>query len=109
MVRIDAAVKQRVRDILTIAQQHRTEMFETGHWMEIIDQICAKHGLTKGELLSARRSRDLVVARHEAFYRMSKETAMSLPAIGRRMGGKDHTTVLWGIRRHKERMEAAGL
>jgi chromosomal replication initiation ATPase DnaA len=27
---------------------------------------------------------------------------MSLPQIGRRLGGRDHTTVLHGIRRHCE-------
>ncbi len=107
MVRIDEAVKQRVRDILTIAQENRAEAFDPGHWLEIIDQVCAKHGLTRGELLSSRRSKSLVAARHEAMYRMGKETSMSLPAIGRRMGGKDHTTVLHGIRKHAAKLEAA--
>ncbi|UJW87909.1 helix-turn-helix domain-containing protein [Devosia sp. SL43] len=104
MVRIDAAVRERVRDILTIAQQHRAEAFDPGHWLEIIDQVCVKHDITRGELLSSRRARPIVAARHEAMYRMSKETSMSLPAIGRRLGDKDHTTVLSGIRRHEERM-----
>ena len=41
-------------------------------------------------------------------YRMKTETTMSLPKIGDRLGGKDHTTVLYGIRKHKAKMEAAG-
>lgn len=103
VVRINEEVKQRVRDILRIAQENRVEPFDPGHWLEIIDQTCAKHRLTRAELLSARRSTPLVLARQEAMYRMSKETTMSLPAIGRRMGGRDHTTVLYGIRKHAER------
>lgn len=107
-VRITEETKKRVHDFLVVAQENRAEVFDPGHWLEVIDQVCAKHSLTRAELLSSRRSRPLVIARHEAMYRMSKETTMSLPAIGRRMGGKDHSTVLSGIRRHKQRMEAAG-
>lgn len=106
---ITEETKKRVRDILAIAQESRAEVFDPGHWLEVIDQVCAKHSLTRAELLSSRRDRPLVAARHEAMYRMSKETSMSLPAIGRRMGNKDHTTVLHGIRKHKAKLEAAGL
>jgi hypothetical protein len=106
---IDDAVRQRVRDILEIASQTRVEPFEPGHWLEIIDQVCAKHSLTRSELIGCRRERRLVAARHEAMYRMSKETTMSLPAIGRRMGNKDHSTVLHAIRKHAARMQAMEL
>ena len=67
----------------------------------IMREVCDKHGISKSELLSPRRAVPIVAARHEAMYRMSKETTMSLPAIGRRMGGRDHTTVLHGIRKYE--------
>lgn len=67
---------------------------------EIIREVCIKYGLTKPELFSARRRNPLPEARHEAMYRMSKETQLSLPAIGRKLGGRDHTTVIHGIRKH---------
>lgn len=101
---ITEETKQRVHDILVIAQENRAEPLDTGHWMDIVREVCAKHCLTKSELMSDRRARNLVAARHEAMYRMSKETTMSLPAIGRRMGHKDHTTVLHGIRRHEAKL-----
>lgn len=75
-------------------------------WRHIIHEVCTKHGLTFSEITGERREHRLVVARHEAFYRLSRETAMSLPMIGRRFSGRDHTTVLYGLRKHAERMEA---
>jgi hypothetical protein len=74
-------------------------------WKLIVQEVCAKHGLTLPVILGARRSKQIVLARHEAFYRLSTETTMSLPQIGYRMGGKDHSTVIHGIRQHEARME----
>lgn len=67
-------------------------------------QTAKKHGLTIHELLSPRRQRKIVIARHEAMWRCVKETSLSLPQIGRILGGKDHTTVLHGVRRHEQRI-----
>lgn len=70
----------------------------------IIREVAAKHGLTVWEVKATRRKVKIVDARYEAFFRLSKETAMSLPMIGRKLGGYDHTTVLHGIRMHEKRM-----
>lgn len=78
----------------------------TQTWRRIILETAIKHNIMPAEMLSAQRAYKLVIARHEVMYRMKTETTMSLPAIGRRLG-KDHTTVLHGVRRHIERMEAA--
>jgi hypothetical protein len=72
----------------------------------IVDEVCAKHGLSYHEIVGAQRGKKIVAARHEAFYRLSKETTLSLLAIGRVMGGKDHTTCINGIKKHLERMNA---
>jgi chromosomal replication initiation ATPase DnaA len=61
--------------------------------------------MTQGTILSRSRSREIVEARNEAFYH-SQKLGKSLPQIGR-FYARDHTTVLNGIRRHKQRMEAA--
>ena len=73
----------------------------------ICQEVAEKHGLTPVELRSARRSKNVVRARHEVFWRCKQETTASLPQIGRLMGGKDHTTVLHGIRMHERRMREA--
>lgn len=74
-------------------------------WRQIIREVCEKHGITYIELCSKRRARTLVMARHEACYRLRNETTMSYPQIGQRIGGRDHTTALSSIKRY-ERMLA---
>ena len=75
----------------------------------IIDKVCEKHGLTYMEITGDQRRKGVVAARHEAMYLLSKQTTLSLKAIGRVMGDKDHTTVLHGIKQHtKKLMVAAG-
>ena len=50
-------------------------------------------------LLSSHRSQPLVEARWIAMYLLKKLKHFSYPEIGRRMGDRDHTTVLHGVRR----------
>lgn len=81
-------------------------VFKVGQWKVIIRDICKKYEIHLADLMSIRRDRATVRARHEAMYRMRVETTMSMPEIGRRLGGRDHTTVLHGIKQHTKRMEA---
>lgn len=74
-------------------------------WMRIAGEVCRKHRVTINELKSPRREKRIVLARQEAIWRVKKETAMSLPAIGRKFN-RDHTTVIWSVRRHQSRIEA---
>lgn len=74
---------------------------------EIIAEVALKHHISVTEMLSYRRSRYIVFARHEAIWRCKKETTNSLPAIGRAFGGFDHTTILHAIRQHEKRMREA--
>lgn len=73
-------------------------------WRQIVEEVQLKYGITPLEMKSRYRDRRLVMARHEAFYRMRHETTLSLPQIAQRMGGFDHTSVLHGIKRHAARL-----
>jgi len=75
--------------------------FDMPSWKRIVYEVATKHHITVAELIGGQRSSPIVAARHEAMYRMKTETAMNLPAIGRRLGGRDHTTVLHGVRRYE--------
>jgi len=77
-------------------------------WQRIALEVGRKHGVKLNELKSARRDRKIVAARHEAFWRCRNETSLSFPQIGKLFGGRDHSTVLHGIKRHEERMKADG-
>lgn len=72
----------------------------------IIDEACEKHGVSYGELIGTIRSRNIVLARQEACYRLRVERHLSWSQIGRIMGGKDHTTALHSYRVHKARIGA---
>jgi hypothetical protein len=58
------------------------------------------------DMFSRRRDYKAVLPRHVAFYLSKKLTLLSLPAIGRRFGGRDHTTVLHGVKKIARMMEA---
>lgn len=53
------------------------------------------------DLKSARRTWDIVRPRQVCFCLMKNLGLQSLPAIGRFMGGKDHTTVMHGVRKYQ--------
>lgn len=93
--------KPRVRDVLDLKLFESVMPIDAYAWKRILLETCAKHNVSMIDLCSHRRFVKIVACRNEAMYRLRTETAMSLPAIGRRLGGKDHTTVLHGIRRHE--------
>lgn len=61
--------------------------------------ICARYGISMLELLSMRRTANIVRPRQIAMYLAKVLTIRSLPEIGRRFNGKDHTTVLHAVRK----------
>ena len=60
--------------------------------------------LSLAALLSSRRDRDVARVRF-AVMLVARDLNYSLPDIGRRLGGRDHTTVLHGVRRAVELLE----
>lgn len=73
-----------------------------GKRIRVIDILCAAgnhFGIKKMDLLSNRRARGLVRARQVVMFLSKEMTTRSLPEIGRLLGGKDHTTVLHGVRK----------
>jgi chromosomal replication initiator protein len=73
-----------------------------------IDEIqlatCEQFGVSEKELLSSTRTARVAQPRQLAMYLARELTSESLPAIGRRFGGRDHTTVLHAWRRIEERI-----
>lgn len=75
--------------------------------IEPVLAVCQRRGVTLEELCGRGRSRAVVQARHEAWLalREDPERCFSLPEIGR-LFGVDHTTVLAGLRKARERVES---
>lgn len=62
-------------------------------------EVRRQFGVEKMDFLSARRNQRFVVPRQVAMALCKRLTRKSLPEIGRRMGNRDHTTILHGCRR----------
>lgn len=73
---------------------------------EIAKAVAKAHGISFIDLISARRTRHLAIARQHAMWLMKKYTTLSLPGIAAILGDRDHTTILHGIRRHQARIDA---
>ncbi|MCU0789607.1 MAG: chromosomal replication initiator protein DnaA [Nitratireductor sp.] len=68
--------------------------------IEDIQKVVARQfNVSKNDLLSNRRTRVIVRPRQIAMYLSKVMTPRSLPEIGRRFGGRDHTTVLHAVRK----------
>jgi chromosomal replication initiator protein len=68
--------------------------------IEEIQRIVARHyNVSRSDLLSSRRTANVVRPRQIAMYLAKTLTLRSLPEIGRRFGGRDHTTVLHAVRK----------
>jgi len=65
---------------------------------EIQSKVSDHYRIRKAEMTSARRARDVARPRQVAMYLSKQLTPRSLPEIGRRFGGRDHTTVIHAVR-----------
>jgi chromosomal replication initiator protein len=82
-----------IRDLIKIAEPKRVKI-------EDIQRIVAKHyNVSRQDILSSRRTASVVKPRQIAMYLSKTLTLRSLPEIGRRFGGRDHTTVLHAVRK----------
>ncbi len=72
-----------------------------------IIQTTAEHFyLTSSDLCGKRRTKDIALARQIAMYLARDLTELSLPKIGEEFGGRDHTTVLYAVRKIEESIES---
>lgn len=71
---------------------------------DIISEVANQFGIHKRDIVGPSRFGFLMPARF-ALYKVLRERGMSLPAIGRWCGGRDHTTIRYGIFRAEYLMD----
>lgn len=71
----------------------------------IIRVVAKQFGVDEGQLLGRQRSREIALPRQIAMYLIRVETGASLPQIGEALGGRDHTTILYGCEKISDRLE----
>ena len=85
--------EREMRDLIRPAEPKRVRI-------EDIQRIVARqYNVSRSDLLSSRRTANVVRPRQVAMYLSKILTLRSLPEIGRRFGGRDHTTVLHAVRK----------
>jgi chromosomal replication initiator protein len=72
---------------------------------QIIDQVSIHFGVQVAALQGRSRSRTIARPRQIAMYLIREETGESLPRIGALLGGRDHTTILYGCERIADLIE----
>ena len=71
----------------------------------VIEAVAGFYSLSPEDLKGRSRTRKVVRPRQLAMHLARQETQASLPQIGRALGGRDHTTVLYGVRQVSDRIE----
>lgn len=89
---IDLAFVEEVLANVLRANQRRISIDEIQ--TRVADHYCIR----KAEMVSARRAREVARPRQVAMYLSKQLTPKSLPDIGRRFGGRDHTTVIHAVK-----------
>ncbi len=69
---------------------------------EIQRRVSEHYNIRLSEMIGPKRVRNFARPRQVAMYLCKQLTSRSLPEIGRRFGGRDHTTVMHGVRRIEE-------
>ncbi len=87
---------------IDFAEEILADMFRASQRKITIDDIQRKVAdhfkIRHAEMTSARRARLVARPRQVAMYLSKQLTPRSLPEIGRRFGGRDHTTVIYAVR-----------
>lgn len=82
-----------------LAQSHESIRIRIDDILKIVGR---HYNVARSDLLSPRRARSIVRPRQVGMYLAKKLTPRSLPEIGRRFGGRDHSTVLHAVRKIEE-------
>lgn len=97
---------ERIRAMLAATPQPATDMTTA----ERIIALCAvSEGVAVGELIGPRRYKPVANARMAAAFLIYERcNHFSYPMIGRKLGGRDHTTILHSVRAVKEDLANGG-
>lgn len=74
--------------------------------IDVLREVSDQYGVSVETIKGPERFRRAVIARQAAMFELRRQTSLSYPQIGAVLGGRDHTTVIYGVRRHMERARA---
>ena len=72
---------------------------------DILESVCSHYDVTQAAIMGRSRKRDIVMARQVSVYLAQKYTKMPSSRIGRLIGGRDHSTVIYSCSQVEQRMK----
>lgn len=73
------------------------EVIDAEKWKGVMQEVSKKHGVPIELIKSKTRSRKAILVRQEICYRLITEFKMSYPAVARKVGYDDHTSVIHAV------------
>lgn len=73
----------------------------------VLDTVCQHYQVNKKDVLGEDRRQNIALARQVAMYLCRHMLGLSYPALGRSFGGKDHSTVIYSVKKIHELQEDA--
>jgi chromosomal replication initiator protein len=92
-------VKEVLNKILKKGEAHEISIDE------IVKSVATKFNIKISDLKSEKKNKNLVLPRQIAMYLARKLTSESFPDIGMKIGGKDHSTVIYAFNKIKRHLE----
>jgi hypothetical protein len=80
-----------------------SEIGEVSMWRRLVAAVAQLHGIKAADILSEKRSAHIIEARMECMYRMRVDLMMSYLNIASKLG-RDHSTVIHGVKKVKRRL-----
>ncbi len=71
----------------------------------VINTVADAYNLSPDQMMGRERTREIALPRQIAMYLMREEGRISLPQIGEALGGRDHTTVMYGCTKIADLLE----
>jgi chromosomal replication initiator protein len=72
---------------------------------EIVRRVADSFGVSVDSMMGRDRSRQIALPRQVAMYLLREEANISLPQIGEKLGGRDHTTIMYGCDKVADMLE----
>lgn len=87
-------------------RDHPRDFSFQGKFSQVLDVVSKFYSIHTIHIISQQRTAKICRTRHVVMWLAYHVTGMSLAQIGRRLGGRDHTTVLSGIRKIQRQLDA---
>ncbi len=75
---------------------------------EILKAVCTYYSVKIPDIKGKKRTKDLVIPRQVAMYLMKEMTDIPYMSIGDFLGGRDHTTIMYGVKMIEEEVQKFG-